>query len=120
MYKIKPSRLKLVMIMMTVSASACSLAQPAQPLEPLHAITLERTPQSLAVHFTAISHGCTTTQDFELTLETQGGINQLSITRVTPDRCRKMPKLISLTKRLRLADINTTLPIELKNHLFIK
>ncbi|MFC3150864.1 hypothetical protein ACFOEK_07480 [Litoribrevibacter euphylliae] len=120
MYKIKYAPIKFVMIAMIAGCSTCVSAQSNAPLEPLHAIFLERDNQSLAVHFKAISHGCTTTQDFELTIKESNEINQLSITRLRPDRCRKMPKLVSLTKRLRYDEINASLPIQLKNHLFIK
>ncbi|GLQ33326.1 hypothetical protein [Litoribrevibacter albus] len=120
MYKIKQHPIALMSALLLTSILGCAQAQSSSTLEPIHAIFLEQSEQHLLIHFKAISRGCTSPQDFDVEFNEADNMTVLAIHRITPDRCRKMPKPIYLTKRIWLKDINTERPITLKNQLLIK
>lgn len=49
------------------------------------------------VRFDAISHGCTTSEHFELQVETVENNCRLTIVRTKPDLCRRAPFAVSLS-----------------------
>lgn len=109
-----------VFALMGSHSHASYRAQVNTQLERLNAIYLEKDLPTLAVHFKVISNGCTTVKDFEMDFLESEHINRLAIKRTKADNCRKKPKVVTLTKRLRFHEINNQNPIEVKNHLFIR
>jgi hypothetical protein len=109
-----------LLISFAFGTSACSASATQTTPEPLRSIEITQEHNQITVHFQAISNGCTSDKHFEFVLKETPHANQLSITRTTPDRCRKMPKWISLTKRIPVDQLNPQLPLQVNNHFAIQ
>lgn len=94
----------------SVSSEESTLQKHAQPAQ-LYGITLLET----KVQFRVRSNGCTKPEDFEIALKEADQFASLSIVRTKVDRCRRMPRIIQLTKSLDYSLIPPNLPIRVVN-----
>lgn len=89
-------------------------------LEPLYGIAVLED----RVIFKVKSNGCTKPEHFDVTLEQQRERNnefaELRIRRTIPDRCRRKPKVIEVSKTLDYSEKAPRLPIKLINSLYIQ
>lgn len=107
-------KLMLTSISIIFCISCASVAQgekSTSSLESLYGVSLVET----GVRFKVRSNGCTKPEDFIFDIKTLENEATLSILRTRGDHCRRMPKVIELTKTLDYSRIGPNLPIRLVN-----
>jgi len=108
---------KVVFLMMVSLLLACSsMASSQNKLEPLYAVSLS----DKSIEFEVKSTGCTTAEDFKLNMRSADDHLILNIERIKIDRCRRMPKVISLSKAVDFSNIESNLVIMIDNPFKMK
>ena len=85
-----------ILLAMVGLISISSMAQTSHQLEPLYGIEFLKN----AVKVSVKSTGCTKPEHFTIKTHEKEEATQLEIIRNKPDRCRAMPKIISLELEL--------------------
>lgn len=85
-------------------------------LEPIYSMNLSAD----SVRFGVKSNGCTRADDFVVILDTTEKEQGLSILRTRKDLCRRKPKVIELDLSIDALELDTELPMKLKNPLVAK
>lgn len=95
--------------------NALTNAQETLSIEPLYGIQLQAQHTTIQVK----SFGCTRASHFESKLLDKKNYYQLTLLRTTKDRCKRMPKIISLDIDLALKNTATEIkkPVFLRNPL---
>jgi len=110
-------RVKVIVLSLCGMISACSsVASQTNYREPLYAVLLKKT----GIQFEVRSTGCTKAKDFEVKVRAGNEVTMLEIERVKTDRCRKMPEVVSIFKRVDFSNIDTNLDIMFDNPFKIK
>jgi len=116
MLKTKIAYLSTIIIFIVGCASSASNAQDHSSLsilEPLYGITMINN----AIKVSVKSTGCTNEEDFIIDLKLSDSGAQLAVKRTKPDRCRRMPKIITIEKSLDYSSLEPSLSIMLLNPL---
>ncbi|WP_344799956.1 hypothetical protein [Litoribacillus peritrichatus] len=104
-------------LLILTSVSACnSLESQANYLEPLYSVNVKAT----EITFEVKSNGCTRADDFHIGIAPVNETNRLWIERLNMDRCRKMPRIIEITKGYDGSKVDIDRPIILENLLLVK
>ncbi len=113
------TRVTFLSAFMALIVGCSSVASHAQEysgkkaLEALYGIAMIKN----AVELKVKSTGCTTKEDFVIELKFSGAEAKLEVVRTKPDMCRRMPKIITITKTLDYSAIEPNLSIMLLNPL---
>jgi len=106
----------LTVMAVSVFYTGMSVAAGQSKLEPLYAVSLFEKKLEFAVKST----GCSAAEDFKLHMRSADDQLILAIERIKVDRCRRMPKVISLTKAVDFSNIDSNLDIMIGNPFKIK
>lgn len=82
-------------------------------LEPLYGVVMTES----AVEFRVKSTGCTNEDDFVVHLNDSELGAELVVSRTKPDKCRRMPKIVTIKKTLDYSGLEPNLSIMLLNPL---
>jgi len=107
-------QITIVSLFSVLLANSC-VAGGSNKLSSLYGIEVDKN----RIHFEVISSGCTKADDFQVALNQSIVPVSLSIIRTRPDRCRGMPRRVSLTKTMDFSSVGSDLDVVLLNALKI-
>jgi len=103
-------------MVVSVFFTSMSVASGQSKLEPLYTVSLSEKKLEFAVKST----GCSAAEDFKVHMRSADEQLILTIERIKVDRCRRMPKVISLSKAVDFSNIDSNLDIMIGNPFKIK
>jgi len=105
-------RIAAIGIFSMILAYSCIASSPRQ-MELLYGVSIDKN----KIYFVVKSSGCSHAEDFQVALKKAKEQLTLSVIRISPDRCRGMPKQVSLAKNLDFSSTDSKLDVVLLNPL---